>query len=165
MTDFAAIDFETANQNHSSVCAVGIIIVRNNQITDTYYSLIRPVPNYYLDWFTDEVHGISYKDTMEERAFPEVWAEIKPKIEGLTLVAHNSQFDEDCLKAVHKAYKMPYPKYLFQCTCKAARRVFGNILPDHRLPTVAKKCGFKLLTHHNALADAEACAVIAQKIL
>jgi DNA polymerase-3 subunit epsilon len=165
MTDFAAIDFETANQNYSSVCAVGIIIVRNSQIIDTYYSLIRPTPNYYLDWFTNDIHGISYQDTIDERPFPEVWAELRPKIEGLTLVAHNSQFDEGCLKAVHNAYKMPYPNYPFQCTCRASRRVFGKNLPNHSLPTVAKKCGFDLLNHHNALADAEACAVIAMKIL
>ncbi|MDR2864044.1 MAG: 3'-5' exonuclease [Spirochaetaceae bacterium] len=165
MTDFAAIDFETANYNHSSVCAVGVIIVRNNKIADTYYSLIRPVPNSYLEWFTEDIHGISYEDTLEAKPFPEIWSEIMPKIEGLTLVAHNSQFDEGCLKAAHKAYKIPYPQYTFQCTCKASRRVFGKNLPDHRLPTVAKKCGFDLLNHHNALADAEACAVIAQKIL
>jgi DNA polymerase-3 subunit epsilon len=165
MTDFAAIDFETANQNHSSVCAVGIIIVKNSKIIDTYYSLIRPTPNYYLDWFTEEIHGISYNDTIEERPFPEVWPEIAPKIEGLTLVAHNSQFDEECLRAVHKVYKIPYPEYCFQCTCKASRRVFGKNLPDHSLPAVAKKCGFDFLNHHNALADAEACAVIAKKIL
>ncbi|MFP3042223.1 3'-5' exonuclease [Treponema primitia] len=165
MTDFAAIDFETANQSPSSVCAVGIIIVKDGKITDTYYSLIRPVPNYYLGWFTEEIHGISYADTIEARPFPEVWAEITPKIAGLTLVAHNSQFDEGCLRAVHKAYEIPYPEYAFQCTCKASRRIFGEKLPDHKLPTVAKKCGFDLLNHHNALSDAEACAVIAKEIL
>lgn len=34
MTDFAAIDFETANKERSSVCSVGIVIVRNGEITD-----------------------------------------------------------------------------------------------------------------------------------
>ncbi len=29
MRDFAAIDFETANNARSSVCSVGIVIVRN----------------------------------------------------------------------------------------------------------------------------------------
>jgi DNA polymerase-3 subunit epsilon len=165
MTDFAAIDFETANHHPSSVCAVGIIIVKDSTVIDTYYSLIRPIPNYYLDWFTEDIHGISYEDTINERPFPEIWPEISPKIAGLTLVAHNSQFDEGCLQAVHDAYKIPYPEYPFQCTCKASRRVFGKNLPNHRLPTVAEKCGFALKNHHNALADAEACAAIAMKIL
>lgn len=47
MTDFAAIDFETANKERSSVCSVGIVIVRNGEITEKLYQLIRPYPNYY----------------------------------------------------------------------------------------------------------------------
>ena len=40
MKNFAAIDFETANQQRTSVCSVGIVIVRNGEIVDSYYSLI-----------------------------------------------------------------------------------------------------------------------------
>ena len=32
MTDFAAIDFETANARRSSVCSVGIVIVRGGDL-------------------------------------------------------------------------------------------------------------------------------------
>ena len=47
MENFAAIDFETANEQRTSVCSVGIVIVREGEIVDTYYSLIRPEPEYY----------------------------------------------------------------------------------------------------------------------
>ena len=40
MRDFAAIDFETANNQRSSVCSVGVVVVRNGEIADTFYSLI-----------------------------------------------------------------------------------------------------------------------------
>ena len=46
MKNFAAIDFETANEQRTSVCSVGIVIVREGEIVDTYYSLIRPEPEY-----------------------------------------------------------------------------------------------------------------------
>jgi DNA polymerase-3 subunit epsilon len=62
-------------------------------------------------------------------------------------------------------YQMDYPDYQFYCTCRAARRVFGRSLPNHQLQTVAARCGYDLKTHHNALADAEACAWIAREIL
>lgn len=42
MKDFAAIDFETANGQRSSVCSVGVVIVRNGEVVDSYYSLIKP---------------------------------------------------------------------------------------------------------------------------
>ncbi len=35
MRDFAAIDFETANNERTSVCSVGVVVVRDGEITDT----------------------------------------------------------------------------------------------------------------------------------
>lgn len=164
MKDFAAIDFETANSERSSVCSVGIVIVRNGEIVDSYYFLIKPEPEYYSYWNT-QVHGLTMEDTMNARVFPEVWAEIAPKIEGLPLVAHNSPFDESCLKAAFQMYQMDYPDYQFFCTCRASRNKLGSRLPNHQLQTVAAYCGYDLTQHHNALADAEACAWIARELL
>ena len=45
MENFAAIDFETANNERTSVCSVGVVIVRNGEIVDSFYSLIQPEPN------------------------------------------------------------------------------------------------------------------------
>lgn len=164
MTDFAAIDFETANKERSSVCSVGIVIVRNGGITEKLYRLIRPYPNYYSYWNT-QVHDLTFQDTACAPTFPEVWKEIDPIIAGLPLVAHNSPFDEGCLKAAFQAYNMAYPDYTFHCTCRASRRTFGKSLPNHQLQTVALKCGYDLSHHHHALCDAEACAQIAINIL
>ena len=164
MTDFAAIDFETANGARSSVCSVGIVIVRNGKIVDDFYSLIYPSPDYFT-YFTTQVHGLTMEDVQCAPCFPGVWAKVAPKIEGLPLVAHNSAFDESCLKAVFKVYQMDYPDYQFHCTCRTSRSLLKDILPNHQLHTVAKYCGFNLNNHHNALADAEACAAIAIKLL
>lgn len=164
MKDFAAIDFETANYERTSVCSVGVVIVRNGEIVDSFYSLIQPEPNYYNYWCT-EVHGLCHKDTDDAPVFPYVWKKIEPLIEGLPLVAHNKTFDEGCLKAVFRCYQMDYPDYQFFCTCRASRRHFGKLLPNHQLHTVAEACGYHLENHHHALADAEACAWIAREIL
>ena len=135
MDDFAAIDFETANPYRSSVCSVGVVVVRAGRVTDSLYRLIRPEPNYYMSWNT-RVHGLTAADTDSAPTFPEAF----------------------------KRYELEYPDYRFYCTCRAARRVFKQ-LPNHRLETVAAACGFDLTQHHHALADAEACAEIAIQIL
>ena len=163
MKDFAAIDFETANSERSSVCSVGVVIVRNNEIVDSFYSLINPEPNYYKYWCT-KVHGLTNQDTDDAPIFPEVWKQIAPLIEGLPLVAHNSPFDESCLKAVFRVYQMDYPDYKFYDTLSTARRTMKG-LENHQLHTVAAVCGYQLDNHHHALADAEACAWIAREIL
>lgn len=163
MKEFAAIDFETANSERSSVCSVGVVIVRNNEIVDSFYSLINPEPNYYNYWCT-KVHGLTSRDTDDAPIFPEVWKRIAPLIEGLPLVAHNSPFDESCLKAVFRVYQMDYPDYKFYDTLSMSRRTMKG-LENHQLHTVAAVCGYQLDNHHHALADAEACAWIAREIL
>ena len=164
MNDFAAIDFETANGCRSSVCSVGVVVVRDGVVADSFYSLIQPEPNYY-SWFCQEVHGLGHEDTDDADIFPKVWVRVGPMIEGLPLVDHNSPFDEGCLRAVMDVYGMDWPDYRFLCTCRASRRHFGNRLPNHQLHTVAEACGYCLENHHHALADAEACAAIAIKLL
>ena len=88
MKDFAAIDFETVNNQRSSVCSVGLVIVRGGEIVDKFYSLIKPEPEYYNYWCS-QVHGLCAADTDDAPIFPEVWKQIEPKIAGLPLVAHN----------------------------------------------------------------------------
>jgi DNA polymerase-3 subunit epsilon len=162
MTDFAAIDFETANGRRSSVCSVGIVIVRNGKIVDKFYSLIKPIPNYYTYW-TTQVHGLTNRDTDNAPIFPTVWAQVADKLKGLPLVAHNKAFDESCLKSVFEEYDMEYPNYRFYCTLIASRRCLK--LEHHNLDIVAATCDYDMENHHHALADAEACAAIALKIL
>ncbi len=180
--DFIAIDFETANQEPSSVCSVGVVMVRNGQVAGSFYSLIQPEPNYYNYW-CQRVHGLRQQDTDEAPVFSKVWQQLEEKISdvffsdqfafdnrrdliaSIPFVAHNARFDEGCLKAAFKVYQMDYPDYRFYDTLIASRRQFGHSLPNHQLQTVAAACGYNLQNHHHALADAEACAAIALYIL
>lgn len=163
LRDFAAIDFETANEQLSSVCSVGIVTVRDGIISDRFYSLIRPEPEYY-SYSNSMIHGLTNEDTADADVFSEVWKRAEPFIRGLPLVAHNKGFDEACLKAVFKTYRMDYPDYIFYCTLAESRRQLRH-LPNHKLHTVAIDCGYILANHHHALADAEACAEIALQLL
>ena len=105
MKDFAAIDFETANEQPSSVCSVGVVVVRGGVVVDSFYSLIHPEPEYY-QWFCQRVHGLGPCDTDGAPVFPYVWEKVAPMIEGSPLVAHNSPFDECCLKEVFRVYPL-----------------------------------------------------------
>ena len=83
MKDFAAIDFETANNERSSVCSVGIVIVRNGEIVDTFYSLIQPEPNYYNYWCS-QVHGLCHEDTDDAPVFPKSKSRVPRLSDGLS---------------------------------------------------------------------------------
>lgn len=171
MKDFVAIDFETANGQRSSVCSVGIVIVQGGEMVDSFYALIKPMPNYY-SWHCQRVHGLGYDDTNDADEFPEVWEQAMkfvksyfPYIEDgeVPFVAHNKAFDKNCLKAVFRAYNIAYPDYEFECTLLKSRQVWPE--GHHNLDIIAGYCGYDLENHHHALADAEACAWIAREIL
>lgn len=160
--DFAAIDLEAANSDIRSVCSIGIIIVRNRNIIDSFYSLIKPIPNYYC-FYNTKINGLKKKDTDNAPIFPQAWNKASKLVEGLPLIAHNKSFEERCLKAVFAHYHMKYPKYQFYCTYRASIKMFPD-LENYQLQTVAAHCGFDLTKHHHALADAKACAYIAMRI-
>lgn len=71
MKDFVAIDFETANRESTSICSIGMVIVRDGIIIDRFYSLVQPEPNYYSYWNT-HIHGLSQEDTDCAPVFPNV---------------------------------------------------------------------------------------------
>jgi len=163
LSDFAAIDFEGANGEVTSACSMGIVIVRDDEIVERFYSLMKPEPNKYDFWMT-KVHGITYKDTNHAPLFPEVWNKVKDQVIGLPMVAHGISFDERVLKALHELYHIPYPNFKFYCTHLGSELLVPE-LENHKLQTVAKYFGYDLAkNHHNAVADAEACAVIALHI-
>ena len=162
MDSFVAIDFETANQHRTSVCSVGLVFVENYKIVDTFYGLIKPVPNFYSYW-NIQVHGITSVDTESAVDFSEWWKAISPRIGGLPLVAHNSSFDEGCLKATLQAYGLPLHTNPFYCTYRKAKKEIPG-LTNYKLTTVSRYFGFNLENHHHALADAEACAQIAMAL-
>ena len=97
--------------------------MENERVVDRFYSLIRPEPEYYCYWNT-RVHGLTREDTADAPVFPQMWEKAAPLIGGLPLVAHNSRFDEGCLRAVFRTYCMDYPDYTFHCTCIAPRSQF-----------------------------------------
>lgn len=163
MEDFIAIDFETANNNPTSICSIGIVIYLNGKFQKEIYRLVNPRMEF--DPFCVSIHKIDSKDVIDQPDFHRVWQEINPLLPlGIPFVAHNALFDQNCLQLTCDRYHLSYPKAPFFCTFHQAKRLLP-LLPNHKLNTVAAACGFHLENHHNALADAKACAAIAQKIL
>jgi DNA polymerase-3 subunit epsilon len=52
----------------------------------------------------------------------------------------------------------PTPKLRYLCSVQVSRKTYD--IPSHRLPLSAAAAGFGEFSHHEALADAEACAAI-----
>lgn len=159
MDNFIAIDVETANYAASSICSIGCIKVRNRKIVDTYYSLVHPEPDWYVNRFT-AIHGLCDDDTFDAPPFDKVWNEILDWSENLPFVAHNASFDWKCICSATAIYQMEQPQK-FHCTLKASRRLISRYsCPSKSLPNLCSFLGITFENHHNALADAEGAARI-----
>ncbi len=156
--DFAALDFETANHNWSSPCAVGVAIVRDGQISDSFSTLIRPEPLDF-DERNVQIHGICARDVENAPSFPEVWEMIEGRTGPLPLVAHNAAFDIGVLTRCLDVSVKPPSAEEYACTCEAARYVLPG-MPNHRLATLAGVFGIHL-DHHDPASDALAFAELA----
>lgn len=166
--DFIAIDFETANNNYNSACALGLVMVKNNKIVDSKYYLIQP-PTLKFNPKNIEIHGISPDDVRDKPKFPKVWKEISQYFDNTNyVVAHNARFDMSVLKICLKDYNLNIPDFKYVCSMvisgKAVRKL-GYYAKDYRtLDDISKLFNIEL-NHHNALSDANACAQIVLKTL
>lgn len=157
--DFVALDFETANRSPASACAVGLVRVRGGKFVDQDAWLIRP-PSGHDEFapFNVQLHGIS----AERVSRAPNWQSSLDRILEFTgddvLVAHNAPFDIGVLVAASRATRLPIPALNYFCTLRLARRSYQ--LPSYSLPSAAKAAGYQAFKHHDALADAEACAAI-----
>lgn len=152
---FVAIDFETADRDMDSACAVGLVRVENWQIVDRRVCLIRP-PRQHI--YFSYLHGITWDHVKNEPPFGEVWPTLAPFLDGASfLAAHNASFDRSVLRVCCLEAGMDPPSIPFRCSMLAARQTW-NIYPT-KLPNVCERLGVPL-NHHEAGSDAEACARI-----
>ncbi len=155
---FTAIDFETATQNRNSACAVGIVTVENGIITDEYYTLIKPPNNEYHKRCI-QVHGITEIDTENALTFDKIYPEIKKRLQGRIVVAHNESFDRIVLQKTMAENGLDYSKLnisdRWECTMKLCRA--NKKYPSSKLNECCVVDNIEL-NHHEALSDARACA-------
>lgn len=150
-------DIEVLNQDPRSVCAIGIVELRDNKVNSTYYSLIKP-DNLSYDVYRYKVHKIKSKSLIKERSFQEVWQDIHHYFEDRIVVSHDIQGDMMYLRTVLKYNHIPYPHLYMSCTNVLAHLVYPDI-QKYNLTELTKMTNFEFLPHH-ALDDAKACAHI-----
>lgn len=157
--DFTAIDFETANSHPSSACAVGLVKVRGGAVVEREEWLIRP-PASHAEFlaFNIKIHGIKPEMVEEARDWAGQLASLREFIGDDVAVAHNAGFDMGVIRAACAEAIAPTPKLRYLCSVQVSRKTYD--IPSHRLPLAAAAAGFGDFAHHEALADAEACAAI-----
>ncbi len=155
--NFTAIDFETATGKRNSACAVGIVTIENGTIAEEFYSLIQPPGNTYFS-MNIAVHGIYPQDTLNAPTFGKLYPEIKARLQGRTLVAHNEVFDRSVLRRTMEYYALDYAELGLAERWECTMRIYKA---KGYVPYKLNSCCDRLnipLKHHEALSDAIGCA-------
>jgi len=157
--DFTAIDFETANSSPASACSVGLVRVRDGEVVAQTGWLIRPPAGHddFNEWNT-KIHGLHAHDVVRAATWEEQIDRLCAFAGADVLVAHSAKFDLTVLSRACEVTGIEAPPYRSLCSLAVARKTYE--LDSYRLPKAAAAAGFGDFPHHDALADARACAQI-----
>jgi len=157
--NFTAIDFETANSSAASACSVGMVKVRDGKVVERVGWFIRPPVGHdaFQEW-NIKIHGIRPSDVAGAAGWAAQLPDLVAFADGDHLVAHNAGFDLGVISTSSTVAGLAIPDFAYVCSLQVARRTYH--LDSYRLPVAAMAAGFEDFAHHDALADAEACAAI-----
>jgi DNA polymerase-3 subunit epsilon len=156
---FTAIDFETANSNRGSVCAVGLAKVENGRTVDSASWLIRPPAGIdHFDSQNTRIHGIRAADVADALDWHASVLQIAQFMGDDHLVAYNATFDASVMRKASEHLGVSLPGRDFYCAMKLAQEHLE--LPRHKLPDVAAALSLPAFAHHDAAADAHTCAEV-----
>lgn len=155
---FSVVDVETTGQSgtESNIMEIGIVRIEKRRIVDRYHSLIRPPVG--IPPFISKMTGLTQDDLAHAPVFSEIAHEIRERLAGTFLVAHNVQFDYAALKAEFLRLGEHFYMDRF-CTVTIARKLLPG-LRKFNLDAVCEKLGIAVRRRHRALDDAEAAAAV-----
>src|SRR5207244_8105952 len=84
MAPFVAIDFETADHDYDSACAIALVRVEKLQIVQREHRLVRPPRQRFAFTY---LHGISWDHVAEKPDFSVIWLELSSILEGVQFLA------------------------------------------------------------------------------
>ena len=155
---FAVVDTETTGMfaEHNKVMDIGIVLIDQNEITNSWETLINPqqdVP-YWITTYTK----LTNQDVDNEPPFEHFATDIQDLLKKRVFVAHNVMFDYWFLFHEFKRLGVPfeYPKL---CTVKLGRKLLP-LLGSASLDSLTSHYGIEIEARHRALPDAQATAEI-----
>lgn len=155
--NFVAVDVETANSNVSSICQVGITVVRSAKIMDVWTQFVDP--DDFFDPYNTAIHGIDHRMVSGYPRFEEICDKIAGYLGGI--VVSHTFFDRRAISKAFEECGKPLHYGIWIDSAQVARRAWPDkyALRGYNLGNVARDLGIRF-RHHDAGEDARAAAEI-----
>ena len=157
VTDFAAIDLETANPDAWSICQIGVAQFANGRLDDEWMSYIDPVVRFNPD--NVAVHGITAAAVKGWPKLKDVAEQLHELLDGRVVVSH-SQFDRVALEQAFERLDLRRLGCSWLDSTMVARRAWqGFSKRGFGLENLCRILGYRY-QRHDALGDAKAAGVV-----
>lgn len=160
-TEFCVVDLETTGLDPSfdEIIEVGILKVRDNEVVDTYSSLIQPKLyryfdedgneiEYYIDDFIVELTGITNEMLKDAPVLKDVYKDIEDFIGDGIIVGHNINFDINFLYDFARENGFKEVNNDYWDLMKLSRRILKD-LEHHRLKDLASYFNYDYKPHRS----------------
>lgn len=159
---FAITDVETTGGTitQTKITEIAIVLHDGKREIERFSSLINP--ECPIPIFIQRLTGINDKMVADAPKFYEIAKEIVELYQDTIFVAHNVGFDYKVIRQEFAALGYDF-KMHHLCTVRAARKIF----PGHASYSLGNICtdmGIEIEARHRALGDAEATALLFQKM-
>jgi DNA polymerase III subunit epsilon len=160
--NFIAIDFETANENRLSACAIGMAFIENGTYAGKGFAYIKPPESQVFKTGFTALHRITYDMVKNGDDFLKIWQEdLKREINNKVITFHNASMDLSILKQCFEYYKITDYRIFYFDTMQIAK---AKGLPG-KLSDLCSYYNISFKNNHDAVADAIACAEVALKFI
>ena len=155
------LDLETtgATAVHDRITEIGLIEVEHGRFIGEWSTLVNPQTR--IPPFIESLTGISNDMVALAPTFAEVASELKLRLDGKLLIAHNVRFDYGFLKSEFRRLDIKYRSDLV-CTVKLSRKLFPGH-SRHNLDSLIERHGITCSARHRALGDARVLWDLTQK--
>lgn len=152
-SDYTVVDIETTglSPDKCEIIEISAIKVRNDEIVDTFSSLIKPSKR--IDPFIVRLTGITDEMVADAPKIRAVLPEFTKFVADDYILGHNVNFDINFIYDNLKKYFKKDFSNDFIDTMKLSR--IHCDLPSHRLKALAKHYNVSIKGHHRALVDCE----------
>jgi len=161
--EYIIVDFETTGSLApiDRIIEVGAVLFSRGKIIDYFSSLVHPgrsIPPFitFLTGITPEMLNSA---PPSELVIPKLMDLVKDRV----FVAHNARFDLTFLNYELERLGLPPYQGDVLCTLNMARRILK--LPKRGLDSLAEYFGIEIIHRHRAVYDAEATALILDRML
>lgn len=158
IADFIALDVETANADFASICSIGLVHFRQNEVFKSLTILVDPEDEF--DPINIGIHGIRPEDVAGKPTMARVFPVISSALQD-TAIIHHSPFDRTALARAAARYGTGGLPCTWLDTLQVARRTWSAFQQDggYGLANLAKAFGIAF-RHHDAAEDARAAGLL-----